>query len=234
MSREHLVSDSLFVDEEVIAHGLPWCKDQPKKIGLASLTARILCTRHNSLLSPIDDAGAGAFDVIRKMRELGRVRRKMKPTIWHVVKYSVDGPGLERWFLKTLINLTFEGGYPIGRESAQPGRPSEHLVHIAFGRRKFEERAGLYSVIHPGMKMFSAERIAFTPLIKLGTHIEGALFGFAGFIYLLFLEKEGPPPRLTGISFCGEDLGKSQLNFHNEQATDMAGRYKSQTITTTW
>jgi hypothetical protein len=71
-------------------------------------------------------------------------------------------------------------------------------------------------------------------LLKNGLHIEGALFGFAGFIYLLFLEIEGPPPRLTGISFCGEDLGKSQLNFHNEHAIVMAGRYKSQVMTTTW
>ena len=82
--------------------------------------------------------------------------------------------------------------------------------------------------------MFLAEQIAFMTLLKNDLHIEGALFGFAGFIYLLFLENEGPPTQLTGISFCDEDLGKSQLNFHNEHAVFMAGRYKSQVMTTIW
>lgn len=234
ISREHLVSHSLFIDGEIIAQGLPWCKDQPKRIGLANLTAKILCTHHNSMLSPVDDAGSAAFAAIRKMRDLGKIRGKMRPTLWHVVRYAIDGPGLERWFLKTLINLTFEGDYPIGRESAFGGCPTEHLVEVAYGRRKFEGRAGLYSVAHPGMTQVSSETISFTPLRKHGIHVEGALFGFSGFIYLLFLEKEGPPPRLTGISFCGEDLGKSQLNFHNEQATMMAGRYRSQILATRW
>src|SRR5579862_8503717 len=55
-SREHMVSASQFDTETITVQGLPWCRDAPKTIGLASLVAKNLCRDHNKALSPVDKA----------------------------------------------------------------------------------------------------------------------------------------------------------------------------------
>jgi hypothetical protein len=168
------------------------------------------------------------------MRRLANVRERMKPRHWNVVRYRVEGPALERWFLKTLINLCCDHDYPIGRRSTVVGRPTEQLVWNAYGLESFENRAGLYFVVRPGMQVNSADTVSFSPLIKHGAHIEGGLFVFRGLRFLLFLEPEGPPVPLDGICIDGEDLGHAQLNFHNQQITVNTGKYRSQVLTINW
>lgn len=150
LSREHLVSQSLFLNDFVTVQGMPWCKDEPKRIGLSSLTAKILCDQHNNALSPVDTAGAQAFSVIRELMKVLRVRKALKPHIWKIRRYEVDGKGLERWFLRTLINVCCKGPTPIGRFSERSGWPDQELVEIAFGLKTFEGRAGLYSLYRVG------------------------------------------------------------------------------------
>ena len=191
ISREHLVSKSLFINEQVTVQGFKWCKDTPKEVGLANLTAKILCRKHNTELSPIDDAGAAAFDALRQSTRLANMRAKVRTTYWHVETFRINGPGLERWFLKTLINVAFGHEYRIGRDSTAPGEPSPALVEIAFGKRNFEGRAGLYQVVHVGEQIQSSDTFKFTPLIKDGHHIDGCLFAFRGFRFFLFLGPEG-------------------------------------------
>jgi len=234
LSGEHLVSSSLFDGGLVSVVGLPWCKDAPKTIGLSNLTAKILCDHHNHELSPVDEAGASAFKVFRQMSKTSNARRQMKRGSWKVLRYEIDGPGLERWFLKTLINVCFEGSYPIGRGNEVPGWPTEELVETAYGRRSFEGRAGLYSIVRTGMQVKSSEELVFSPLIKHRHHIEGGLFSFRGFLYMLFLETDGPPGPLHGVFLEGEDLGHCQLNFHNREISDVERGYLSQVLTVRW
>lgn len=235
MSREHLVSASIFPQGQIRVQGFPWCMNEPKEIGISELTARILCVRHNNDLSPVDDAGLAAFGVFKEIRRLSNVRNTMKPRRWNVVKYQIDGPMLERWFLKTLINISCDGEWPIGRASEVPGRPHDKLVKIAYGREEFENRAGLYFLAKPGMRIESADTILFSPLVKERHHIEGGLFTFRGQGFLLYLESEGPPEPLAGIIWNADDLGGVQLNFHN-QRIDVLDREKnrSQALIIKW
>jgi hypothetical protein len=220
--------------DKVRVQGFPWCKESPREIGLSRLTAKILCERHNNALSPVDEAGAEAFSVLREMRRLANVREKLKPRPWNVVRYSIDGLALERWFLKTLINLCCDRGYPIGTGSAIVGRPAERLVRIAYGLGSFERREGLYFVVRSGMQVNSTDTVSFAPLIKHGVHIEGGVFAFRGLRFLLFLEPEGPPEPLSELFIDGEDLGHCQLNFHNKKIREKTGKYLSQVLTITW
>ena len=49
-SREHLISASIFPGAKAVSvSGFPWCKNEIQTIGLANLTSKILCTKHNSL-----------------------------------------------------------------------------------------------------------------------------------------------------------------------------------------
>lgn len=234
LSREHLITESLFSGDSVRVQGFPWCKDHPIEIGISGLAAKILCVRHNSSLSPVDEAGAQAFSVLREMCRLSNVRERMKARYWNVVRYRINGPVLERWFLKTLINLCCDRDYPIGRRSTIVGRPTEQLARIAFGLEPFEHRAGLYFVVRAGMRVDSTETVSFAPLIKHGAHIEGGLFAFRGLLLLLFLEPEGPPVPLNGVCINGEDLGHAQFNFHNQEITVNTGKYRSQVLTIDW
>ena len=123
LSHEHLVSQSLFVGERIRVQGFPWCKEASKEIGLSTLTSKILRISHNQALSPIDATGAQAFSTFREMQRLANVRTRLRPRVWKVRRYVIEGPQLERWLLKTLINISCNGPYPIGRNSHQAGRP---------------------------------------------------------------------------------------------------------------
>jgi hypothetical protein len=228
------VSASLFMSNNVRVQGFPWCKDSPKVVGLSALTAKILCTTHNNALSSVDTAGAEAFSVLREMMRLSNVRKKMKPRIWNTVRYKINGRALERWFLKTLINFSYDGGYPIGRASTLAGRPTEHLVRVAYGLASFEGRAGLYTLVRPGMQFNSDDTVGFSPLIMNSGCIECDLFSFRGLRFLLSLEPGGPPQPLSGVYFEGEDLGHLQLNFHNHEVNENTVKFRSQVQTIAW
>jgi hypothetical protein len=234
-SREHVVTGALFLGNEITVQGFRWCKSEPKTIGLSSLTAKILCRRHNSDLSPLDRAAAHAFGSLRQATRLSNVRSKLRQRIWNVKRFPIDGRVLERWFLKTLVNLAFEGEYAIGRDSVVAGQPSKDLVEIAFGLNQFDGRAGLYTVVHVGQRIEAKDTVQFAPLIKKPKgHVAGGLFSFRGFRFLLFLEPEGIKQLPSGVGFPGEDWGISQLNFHNEQMRAKVGKYLSHVTEIKW
>jgi len=78
ISREHLVSQALFLEDKVRVQGFSWCKDVEKEIGISGLTSKILCSQHNNDLSPVDEAGAKAFATLREIRRIANVRQKVK------------------------------------------------------------------------------------------------------------------------------------------------------------
>jgi hypothetical protein len=148
MSGEHRVSKALFDGRAIEVHGFSWCKNAPVRISVATATAKILCKTHNSALSDLDTTAGHAFRSLGEMFRLSLVRSKDRSRRWSTKHYSVDGPKLERWFLKTLVNLSLVHEYHahrIGRDSNEPGTPSERLVKIAFGLSGFDGAAGLYA-----------------------------------------------------------------------------------------
>lgn len=222
------------MSDEVQVDGFSWCQGRPVKIGLSSLTAKILCSKHNSDLSDIDAAGAEAFGALREATGLSNFRSAFPKKRWTVKRSRIDGRGLERWFLKTLINMSFERDFPIGSDSAAAGVPSRRLVKIAFGQVEFGPGAGLYSVVHVGQQIQSNDTVRFAPLIHNGSFIRGGLFAFRGLKYFLSLEPEQWAQLPKGVVIFGEDWSVSQLNFHNRKMRLVNGKYLSQVITTTW
>lgn len=74
LSGEHLVSQGLLGGPKISVVGFPWCKNEPKEIGLASLIANHLCQQHNSDFSPVDQAGKDGFNAFRDAAILGTKR----------------------------------------------------------------------------------------------------------------------------------------------------------------
>src|SRR5262249_24033085 len=65
LTGEHLFSKGLFSGKSVQVQGNLWKSSKPKAIGINSLTANILCRKHNNALAPVDAEGIRAFRAIR-------------------------------------------------------------------------------------------------------------------------------------------------------------------------
>ena len=239
LSGEHIVSKGLFTDDMIAVQGLSWCKNEPKTIGLSSLTRNILCTHHNSGLSPVDDAAIVAFNAFRESVRLTDIREKMKERRWTVVHLPVDGDGLERWFLKTLINVTTGGKEKIGPKSNMPGEPSSDLVEIAYGHRKFVPNAGLFNSAEAGERIDSEDRVTISPFFdSQNEYVLGGTFYFRGFRFMLYLGEDGFTGNVTLVHRDGRETSKYSKPLrhlrHVKVTVGSTQRYVSHTIDFNW
>ncbi len=200
LSREHLISASLFPDSTSInVTGFSWCGGGTKTIGLSNLTSKILCTTHNSLLSPLDAAAGAAFRALSDSALLANSRLSVKPSKFKIRHFHINGPLLERWLLKTLINLCYESGLLIGRDGRNAGVPAENLVRICFEKEPFPGKSGLYLAARKGGHITSGPEVRFAPLIYDETHVLGGFFHFRGFLLFISLIEEPLPSNFDWV-----------------------------------
>jgi hypothetical protein len=204
ISREHIISDAIlayFTDLTVV--GYPWCRTEPKHIGPASLVAKDLCRSHNGQLSVTDSAAAIAFRVLGEQMDIAMPA--------YAAPVVINGFHLERWFLKTGINIALQEAAastwpcPLG-----DARVPLALVQYAFGVHPRESPLGLYWRGHEGQKLRSEDRIDFAPLIDHGATTGGFKWKFRGHTLILWfhplkhlVEGFGDRARIAG------DLGSS-------------------------
>jgi hypothetical protein len=186
ISREHLVSQALFPQGKITVQGLHWCRDEEKTVGLAALTGKILCRKHNSDLSELDSTVKRAFETLDSSLQLFQLRSKLKNRRWTIQAYTIDGALLERWFLKTLINLSHGGPWIIGEGAHSAGTPNDELVRIAFGRAAFREKAGLYTAAHDGEQVALRQGLSLSPK-TVGNNLLAGMFSFCGYRFFLCL-----------------------------------------------
>ncbi len=183
-SLEHYVTKSIFSSDIVKVKGLPWCKEE-KQLGLAGLGRHILCRRHNSLLSPLDSEAVKLMQALKYAVELRDLRSKYKAQRWSVHRKFIDGKILEKWFLKTLINLSYD-------ESEKYVVPLNKLASICYGHSFFERPMGLYMTASKGDKITIDETFSMAPIWKNNSILVGGNFEYAGFKFVLAMEDIGP------------------------------------------
>jgi hypothetical protein len=211
---EHILTRGIFPQDEIYVQGLQWCPDELKLIGLASLTAKILCSKHNSRLSEMDTAAVQTAKAFREALDLGAFREQHKRTHWIRRRFQINGYQLEGWFLKTLIDISYKGPLPIGSDSSEPGRASPNLVETAFGLRRFIKPSGLYTVARIGEENLTDGRVRIITLSTTTGHIGGAIFHFGGLRYLLYLEKNRSPDPNNFVGLEGQKIQASQFMYH--------------------
>lgn len=102
ISGEHYVSSAILAKFcNLRTSGLPWFGPGETRVGINALTSNILCTRHNSALSPLDTEGQRMLVAIRN--GINHVRRKSLST--KTLFRIVSGEAFELWGLKTLMGL---------------------------------------------------------------------------------------------------------------------------------
>lgn len=195
ISGEHFVSANVFGKGAAIdVQGFRWCKTHPKRIPIERLTANILCKHHNERLSPVDAMGGRAFRSLKTSAGLNNNRQHSPPGQWIPYWFDVDGPLLERWFLKTLINFMVVGY----RESGwlldhPPEQPPLSLVRAAFGVEPIPEPMGLYAVGKIGDEFASSEQFQLSPLWTPEETLAGGTFRFYGFHFVFVAAPVLPP-----------------------------------------
>jgi hypothetical protein len=148
VNREHYVSRSVLEQigdgKSVTVRNLPFQnKDVSKEIGIASLTAKVLCERHNSALSELDITGARMFEAMEAFT--GATGQPLGPA----ATIRIDGEAFERWLLKLFCGGLFSGCIRIpefGPRDRKP--PPTELTRVLFGKEKLLPYKGLY--LHGG------------------------------------------------------------------------------------
>jgi hypothetical protein len=154
MSGEHLVSKALFPNGFTI-RGFPWCASDFKTVGVNALTAKVLCSKHNSMLSPLDAAAKNVWSVLSYISGLNTEReRELAAGIWRrrsKMKFLLDGLRFERWAFKTTVNMVASGN----RDGfAEDWQPPPALLRYIFGEAQLSDGCGL------GMAVVIGERVA--------------------------------------------------------------------------
>jgi hypothetical protein len=235
-SKEHLVSRALFDSKSVRVRGFPWCATEPREIGLSSLAANILCSHHNSILSPVDQYGGNALD---EFREIDRVRRSLPPSGPNdpVHQRSVQGALLERWFIKTTINfaqlLPNDAAWQYG--GVPTSQPPEVFVRAAFGELQLPEPLGLYTPAAIGAEIHTFNGIGFSFLLDASGRVGGAAFQFLGYRFLLWLSDQRLPDRYQQAEGLPPWLSGAHILFHPSGFLfDGAGRRRVAELRFSW
>lgn len=205
ISGEHIITNGAFLTDTVKVKGFPWCMDEFKEIGLASLVKNVLCTNHNSRLSDADAAAIQLRKALCEMAHLSEPRKRMPVQDWPVKTFSVNGLGLERWCLKTLIAIAFDGKLPIGDGDSPPEEPPRALVETAFGLKQFQPPLrGLSWMGQGGDEVNVRESVVVTTFSNYANRLAGARFWFWG-LGLLLMVTDGPPGQFSFTSAGGEE-----------------------------
>lgn len=174
-SREHIISKSQFDDDKIVIDGFSWC-EAPKTIGLASLVAKNLCVHHNNALSPVDAEAKRFKDGLGAIYSNPRLPVRLK----------LDARLVERWLLKTTINIALqdpESGIDL----------SEEIVRRAFGLLPTPRAQGFFAIAELGDQQPQENAVRFES-IKRGDDGRLVLAAFILHGWRALYAFEGAPP----------------------------------------
>ncbi|HEY6222201.1 MAG TPA: hypothetical protein VIW26_00320 [Gemmatimonadales bacterium] len=138
-SREHWITRALLErlrrdGAGIEVTGLAWF-DGARASHEDEIIARVLCQRHNSMLSELDDAVIALHDAW-----LGAAEGKR-------VDVVIQGEKLERWALKVLLGMITSGAARIDGRKVKV-KPPRAVVDVVFGRHELPPPRGFYFALH--------------------------------------------------------------------------------------
>ncbi len=192
ISGEHLISQSVMHvlqdDGEFSIAGVPWLSQGEERVlGANALRANCLCIRHNSALSPIDNAAKHLFRSLKTYLEgdAGEPQHSL-----------VSGHDLERWILKTAKALAVSGNLARGEERLSGAFAQDRaLIAMLDDPNAWPKGAGLYCMMNEGDLMLNHSRFQLVPWIETGEgkdDIVALSVSILGVIFVLLLEPFDP------------------------------------------
>jgi len=211
MSGEHYVSKSILElienragqkSRSVRVTGLSFQKQGVlQQFGISNLVGNILCKMHNSLLSPLDEAGKAMFLVMDGMND-GAADQSLAERV-----LRVDGDGLERWVLKTMCGALYSGAFKVSPTETMKGVcPPQEWLDILFNGAELPPGQGVYYMPRkPGETVTADEYVLrCEPIRSRDSNQVGAfrvwLFGFE-FVLLMANLMPGVPTMFDGAIY---------------------------------
>jgi hypothetical protein len=167
ISREHYISANVLEqlgDEGIQVSGLPWFKpEELKRLSVDNLTSKILCTRHNENLSPLDSEAGTFFRFLTAALVTLQTKKASKNSDF----YLVSGEALELWLLKTACGLFFSSAAAAGGERlAKTHSIDMEKVQRALFEGIWDDCAGLYYNGRTGSVVTVSGGLKVAPLSK--------------------------------------------------------------------
>lgn len=227
LSAEHYMSKNILEvigdGKAVSIDGFPWQKtSEMQVVGINSLTAKILCSRHNSSLATLD-ASAGKF--FRKLQEIFiNLRKKSLSRKRSFVIMS--GEDIELWMLKVACGLFFSNNASRdGKLLLIDHNVNGMLITNAFYHGKWAERCGLYIKETSGHVFLAENTVATAPVSVPETKaFIGVELKISGLSFRLLFDPNGWEQKL--LEEDGWGFRPSELLFRN--------RLRTHSIALTW
>ena len=209
LSREHYIGESILNlrDKPISVTGFPWLYPGEKRpISKASLTAKVLCSRHNSVLSGLDSTALLLFKYL-----MGLNKEENQEAL------LINGEEIERWMLKTLCGVVASGNVVYDSKQVLGWEPPYHWLEILFGTGRIPPDCGLYYII--GKYRLPVNQFAMiTPIFnKTSNNIIGITFTLEAFPFLFTMEplpeRDKPTPSGAELRYHPEGL---QIRTNND------------------
>ena len=169
--------------------GLLWMQgNQAERIGIKSLTANVLCSRHNSALSALDAEGIRfleAFDRIRQ--EFGEPKTSAISRV-----FAFDGHDIERWLLKMLCGLRAARSIDHPGNPKAPWQPRSDWLDMLFGRATPAGTMGLYFVGQISQEVVMQRRLEIGAVARPDGELLGAILEMYGYRFVLAMVDVTP------------------------------------------
>lgn len=172
---EHYISKAVLkILEPIYVENFPWqLGGERKNIGIAALTASVLCDHHNSSLSDYDTEAAKFFSYLKEIDS--------KDTPLKLAEFpeniQIDGVRIEKWFLKCMCGVMASGNYRIFGKAYEKIMPHSSLVNMLFNDKPWGYGAGLYPIYENGGRVNGFRGLSFNPVVEVkGTNAK--IFGF--------------------------------------------------------
>ena len=188
ISGEHIVSGSVMrILGEGELSGAHWLEpSEARKASFRDLRANVLCRRHNSALSPLDDVAGRFFrEMDEALIDLDNWTASRKPKF-----HLFSGEVIERWMLKVACGLY----HSIGSKDRQRVRGqfpfNMEKASRALLEGFWEDDAGLYLSGSKGTSFRAKRSVSIAPL-SAANRVVGATVGLHGFWFDLVFDADG-------------------------------------------
>ena len=181
------------IDEtQVRFSGAPWQRGEEKTLLIANMGANVLCTRHNTALSPLDRTAGNFFRVLREFDRAAHSNGRGS------LFALFDGHLLERWFLKLLWggvesrNLERQEGEPYLdiRADADKAMLTDYLFRVG----ELPENWGMFSLGRRGAAKRIDAALNIDVIAGAADHTAWACEVTFGYIPLGFVLADAKPP----------------------------------------
>ena len=185
ISREHYVSASILnylnAEDGLAVKGFPWASSQFVRISPNALASKILCDRHNSVLSPLDSIADQLFRAFDERDVVGDGRSLL---------CIFNGNDIERWLLKILCGLVTSR--VIAPEFLADLSIPDYWLRVLFMGAQLPDGQGLYVCKSKGHHFSGPTGLAIRVILG-GGKLTGVGVTICG--YELILSMNGFPSR---------------------------------------